>query len=411
MAKSRKRSAPTRRRGVGVEAARDRIAELRTVAVPIASGRENLDGPLDGGLRITEAFPKHPVALEVDGETVSQVWVCDLQQQIGSQVVRMGGIADVATHDDHRFRGYMRRVMSGALCWMRREGYDTSMLYGIRSFYPKFGYAPAFPRIEFTVSVRDAEAVRSVGYRFVAFRAEHLRAVLRMYHAHNAGRTGPVRRDAKSWQPFRKGRNWHSKAVCKVALDRTGRPAGYIVYDSEPLTASVIEVGAVRPAVFADILRAASRHAWQQRLEHIQLVLPEDDAFIEFCKPLGLRKKVHYLRDGEAMVRMINVPGALKKVAAELGSRMRGSGRLNLRTNLDSVGVAWSRGRLRVAEPMTGSPSARMPQWALAQLLYGYRSASGLAAVGVLRGARAALEALEEMFPPAPHFHHCVDYF
>ncbi len=411
MAKSKKTSARRRRGGVSIEAARDRIAQLRTVAIPIASETENLNRSLDGELRITKAFPKHHVALEVDGETASQVWVCDLQQQIGSQVVRMGGIADVATHDDHRFKGHMRRVLSGALCWMRREGFDTSMLYGIRSFYPKFGYAPAFPRIEFSMSVRDAEAVRPAGYRFVAFRPEHLRAVLRMYHAHNAGRTGPVRRDAKSWQPFRKGRRWHSKAVCKVAVDPTGRPVGYVVYDSEPLTTSVIEVGTAKPAVLADLLRAAAHHAWKQRLEHIQLVLPEDDAFIEFCKPLGLRKKIHYLRDGEAMVRMINVPGALKKVAGELASRMGGSGRLNIRTNLDSVGVVWSRGRLEVAEPLTGAPSARMPQWALAQLLYGYRSAAGLAAVGMLRGGRATLKALEEMFPPTPHFHFCVDYF
>ena len=52
-----------------------------------------------------------------------------------------------------------------------------------------------------------------------------------------------------------------------------------------------------------------------------------------------------------------------------------------------------------------------MPQWALSQLLYGYRSAEALASDGILDGPRAAVAALAQMFPVAPHFHYLVDHF
>ena len=50
-------------------------------------------------------------------------------------------------------------------------------------------------------------------------------------------------------------------------------------------------------------------------------------------------------------------------------------------------------------------------QWAVAQLLYGYRDAEALAAAGTLKAARPAVAALCEMFPPRPHFHYLVDHF
>ena len=52
-----------------------------------------------------------------------------------------------------------------------------------------------------------------------------------------------------------------------------------------------------------------------------------------------------------------------------------------------------------------------MPQWALAQLLYGYRTAEALAAAGTLKASRQAVEALSDLFPLRPHFHYLADHF
>ena len=410
MARSR-RSQPSRR-GASFRRAEARIAELRKRRVPVRSTPEDLDGPVDPDLRIDRAgWPYNRLELVIGGEKVSGLGVVDFAQQIGSGVVRMGGIAGVGTHRDHRFCGYSRRVMESSLRWMRSEGLDTSMLYGIPSFYAKFGYAQAFASVSFTMAVRDAEAAPAGAWRFVRFRKEHLPAVLRMYRANNAGRTGPTLRDPKHWTPFRKGIRYDSKAVCKVAIDPRGRAGGYFVYDDTHLTADVIETGFATRAVLPAIVRAAARRAVKCRLERIRFHLPPDDAFIEFCKPLGIRQERTWRRDGGAQVRMIRIPSALAKLGAELAGRMSAPGELTIRTNLDDVHVAWKSGRLAVDAPRRTGPQARMPQWALAQMLYGYRDARALAAEGIVTASARAVATLAEMFPVRPHYHYRVDHF
>lgn len=380
--------------------------------VPISSTAEDLNRPIDKNIQITSNFPWHKIEFMVDGEAVSKLVVVDFKQQIGSLVVRMGGIGGVETRKEHRRKGYSRKLMENSLCWMRQNGFDTTLLYGIKKFYPKFGYAPAFPEIIFTIPVRDAERVRPSGYSFKMFAPQYIKPVLAMYHKNNTGRTGPTRRDPKFWKYFKQGASWGRKAVCKVGMDKHGRLAGYFVYDEENLDAIVTETGFTTPRVFPDILRAAARVALKQRLEYITFFLPQDDAFMEFCKPLGVIKKVNYARDGGGMVRMINIPEALRKVSSEFSKRMRGKGRLNICTNLDDVGLSWSKGSVSVHKgTIKEALSARMPQWALAQLLYGYRSASGLENAGVLKVSKQAVSILEEMFPLTVHYHYRADHF
>lgn len=412
MAKARRSPrGPAPQRRLSHEEREARLTEQRRQRVPSRSSPEDLAQELEAGIRVRGKFPWHRVELVLDGEAVSSLAVTDFEQQIGARTVRMAGIGGVGTRQEHRLKGYSRRAMENALRWMRREGFDTSMLYGITSFYPKFGFAEAFPGVESKLAVRDAETVRPTGCRFVDYAPQHLRAALRMYRASNAGRTGPTRRDPRHWYPWRKGLHYGSPAACSVALDARGRAAGYVVCDSGFPSATVIEVGWRRRAVFPDLLRHVARRAVEQRLEHVRLLLPEDDAFVAFCVPLGLEKAVRYRRDGGGMVRMINIPTALAKVADDLAARMSGPGSLTLRTNLDDVGLAWAGGRLSVGPPRRRGPQARLPQWAVAQLLYGYRSAEELADAGVLKGSREAVGALGEMFPVRPHHHYLVDHF
>jgi predicted acetyltransferase len=378
----------------------------------VFSGAEDLDRPVDAELRVTAEVSTHKLSLIVGEQEVSWLKVVDFRQHVGRDVVRMGGIAWVGTHKNHRFRGYSRRVLQNSLYWMRQAGYDTAMLYGIPSFYPKFGYAQAFPCVSFTLAVRDAERAVPAGYQMVKFDpARHLKAVLAMYHANNAARTGVTLRDAKGWEPFRKGMRYGSKAECRVAVDSAGRAAGYIVRHDEPFTAVIIEAGFATPSVLGDLTRQAARWALAQRLENIQFLLPEDDGLMDFCKPLAIKMETTWRAQGGAQVRMMNVPSALTAAAGELGSRMAGRGELTIRTNLDDVHLAWSAGRLTVGPPRRGGPQARMPQWALAQLLYGYRGVATLMRDGALAAAPKAAAALTEMFPVRPHYQYLVDHF
>lgn len=411
-----------------------RIGRLSRQPAGTCGGPEDLDRPLDPGFEISGDERAHKIVLKVGGVEVSWCRIVDFRQQIGSAVVRMGGMADVGTHDEHRFQGHGRRVMVNSLRWMRGAGYDVAMLYGIPGFYPKFGYAEAFPNVTHSLAVRDAELARPGKFRFVDFAPTHLDAVLKMYHANNAGRTGVTLRDPKKWAPFRKGVAWGPRPVPKVALDSRGRPAAYYAYDAaqhaEPV---VLEVGCATPAVFGSLLREAAGVAWARRLERVKFLLPEDHAFVEFCRQFGLLKEALYRRDGGAMVRMINVPSALGKIAPVLAGRLAGerpgsawlrrgkSGSLTIRTNLDDVTLSWRGGKLTVGPASRGSAvatpaclvggSVRLPQWALAQLLYGYRDVETLRVSGAVSGSKDALAILAAMFPQGPHYHYRMDTF
>jgi len=404
------RSRSRQSRAADVGRTERRIAALSRQPVPSTVGRENLDRPVDSDIQISGDPHAHDLSLMVDGQKVSWCRLIDFEQQIGPLTLRMGGVAYVGTHEKHRFKGYSRRVMENSLRWMRREGFDVTMLYGIADYYPKYGYAEAFPGVSHTMAVRDAERAPGGNLRFVHFAAAYLRAVLKMYHRNNAGRTGVIRRDPGRWVPFRKGVHFGSKAVARVGLDRRGRPAAYFVYDPGR-EVTVIEAGFATPAAFGAVLRAVTKLVWAVRQEKIRFLLPEDDAFMSFCRPYGLHKEIDYRRDGGAMVRMIHVAGALRKLAPLLGSRMSGIGRLTLRTDLDDAALRWSGGQMSVGKPRKGARGVAMPQWALAQLIYGYRRAALLAAEGIARGSKADIEVLEQMFPPTPHYHYAVDHF
>ena len=389
-----------------------RIKDLRRSLIPPRREQEDLNRPPDPDIRVDDKANRHTLTLVVDGVDVSWATVVDFEQQIGTSLLRMGGIASVGTHDDHRFRGYSRRVLENCLRWMKQHGYHTSMLYGIPSFYPKFGYAKAFPDIRYAVAVRDAEDADPGAITFVPFDTEsHRDALLSMYRDNNRGRTGVTRRDPARWNGFTKGAQWNSRAIVDMALDPEGKAVGYVAFDDQHRGTTVIEVGYTTPAVFPALLNRAAQAAWRQRVEFIHFLLPEDDIFMDYCRAYGLRRELSCARDGGGMVRMIDVRGALTSVAEELASRMTGAGSLTLMTNLDSATLSWNRDGMTVGPPAADPPAIHLPQWALAQLLYGARSCTALLADGHIAGSDPALRDLDRMFPPRPHYQFAAEHF
>src|SRR6266536_1777487 len=83
--------------------------------------------------------------LFVEGKWVSGLEIVPLTIRVGSATVRMDGIGGVETDRAQRNRGYARRLLEATVEHMRRGDAALTMLYGIRDFYPKFGYTTAGP--------------------------------------------------------------------------------------------------------------------------------------------------------------------------------------------------------------------------------------------------------------------------
>ncbi len=348
-----------------------------------------------------------------DGELISWTSVRDLSQQFHTSHLRMGGIAFVGTREQYRKQGHSRQVMQNALRYMYRSGYDVTMLYGIPRFYHKFGYVPAFPDVQYRIDLKQTQSFdlpKSV--RWVSYRKQYQSDLLKLYHQHIKTMIGPTRRDRKTWSPNRKGLGWKDKALCYVALNTEGKIVGYMVRQRETDKVRFLEMVVKHSRYYADFLAKQIQIGKRLQVSHLLYHLPEDDAFMQFCQPLGLEKTVRYRADGDAMVRLLNVRSSLTKIAPLLQERLPSEKRgLNLITNLDDVSLTWADGILVVGTPKSGLANARIPQSALAQMLYGYSSASALEAIGCIKASRKTLSLLETLFPQNPHFHYCADMF
>jgi len=385
---------------------RERYKRIRGIAPN--PNQEALDSLLDGDVECVNEADHRQLRIVEGKQVICSLWVLDFSQQIRNSVVKMAGIAAVETHPEHRQKGHCRRLMRNALRWARQNGYDTSQLFGIPTFYPKFGYVQAFPYVRFSITVRDAEVLHSHGHRIVRYAPKFLQILLRIHQRNNLGRTGPIRRDPKQWQSKP---GFGRRRDVRVLLNRSGTPAGYFVFEAETSRLTVVEAGWSSEMVLPDIVLAAAGIAAKLRLESVNYLLPEDHLLMDFCRPLRLWQRVTHRKDSGAQVRLVSVATTLTKLAKDIGTRLAGSGSLNIHTNLDDARISWSDGSCTVDASDKGKPVVQMPQWALAQLVYGYRTARSLKIEGAIRGTATSTELLDQMFPRIPHFFYAVDEF
>ncbi|GAH73251.1 unnamed protein product, partial [marine sediment metagenome] len=122
------------------------------------------------------------------GEPIARAIIADRQMRIGCAHVRMGGIGGVWTKPEHRKQGHMRAVMDRAVEFMREEGFDLSLLFGITDFYPRWGYATMIPDQRLTIATENALRAAS-DLKVRAYRRGEMPKLDRIYNSLNALRT------------------------------------------------------------------------------------------------------------------------------------------------------------------------------------------------------------------------------
>ena len=115
--------------------------------------------------------------LTEDEEMVSQLGLREYQMRFGSAQLKMGGIDGVGTPEEHRNKGYSRRVMEHTIEYMNENEYDVSMLFGIPNFYYKFGYALQGTRGTENLSVQTVSVQGKQGLPLAVFARQHRSAL------------------------------------------------------------------------------------------------------------------------------------------------------------------------------------------------------------------------------------------
>lgn len=134
------------------------------------------------------------VALYVDDVKVSWTHVIPMTIRVGLATVRMDGIGGVGTDENHRHKGYSRRVMEAAVELMKDGDAALTSLYGIPDFYPKFGYATIGAQPFIRIPSLDEVDTLPEGYTVRTATADDIDVIASLYDDATLDAVGPVLR-------------------------------------------------------------------------------------------------------------------------------------------------------------------------------------------------------------------------
>ncbi len=304
----------------------------------------------------------------IGDKMVSHYAVWDYQMRIGGAKVRVGGIGIVATHGEYRKMGIMKRTSLSSIQAMREAGYDMTMLFGLHNFYDKYGYVRAWSWDKTTVRLAELQAEKS-GYALRKFNLAENDEAAKLYNRYHRGMTGTAVR------PTWRGKHGRWNKAYKWT-DEQGRMRGYVYF--EPIerehTMHCHEVVGDVDEAMGVIVKLMKKF----NCDRVQFrTLP-------YCHPVMVRvrrgtcdREISYARAGSAMIRMINLVSALKKMSGELSKRLKGSayadwcGKLTIADKWDRATLMIDRGNVSVTKCEGASKHAIIGKEKVVQLLIG----------------------------------------
>ena len=223
--------------------------------------------------------PDQTVVAECDGEVRACTVVAPREVRTRAGVVPGAVITLVACDRAYRRRGLGAATVRGALELCAARGWGAAMLYGIPSYYPRFGFVPALPRLatELTVDRALAAAARPADGPDGELRElceADLGAVCDLYEGSVADTLWSVRRTPDPW--IWRFRGDYRRRI--LVLDAAGGDSvDAYARANRPPAASVLtvsEAAAPTDEAAAGLLRALARSAQSVGRSQLRLTLP-----------------------------------------------------------------------------------------------------------------------------------------
>ena len=307
--------------------------------------------------------------------------------RIGTARVKIGGVLSVETEEPYRLKGYATRVMNSALDKMEADKYAISVLFGIRDFYHRFGYAPVMANSNLFMKTEDL--LRPVASTTTSrMKRSDGAEIAQLYNRLNATRTGTHVRP-KYWSyfegNFRVLPGIPQPQRVLLTHGKQGAISGYVAlaYNTERYV--VPEIGGLNTEIFRTLAVSLGRSALRVGADVVEFRLPYDHPFASFCSSLGCHWEIEYPRNHGIMARIINLQTLFKSLEKELTRRIRCAGlstqtSVVIETDIDSVSLTIHPSTVQVGnKPTQHATRVKISQMRLIQLVMGYRSAEDLA--------------------------------
>jgi len=309
--------------------------------------------------------------------------------------------------------------MEDTVEYMKHEGYDVSMLFGISNFYTKFGYAVCLPSHKCTVSTRDAEDAKNDAgaYPIRNLEKEDMDSVIALYNENNRGRTCSIVRTKEHFLKFRKGSRYGQPPDHFLIEDDHKELLAYAVFDQSEQEVNIVEVESREDRVFPTLLYEFAEMAIERRCGYMTLFMPPDHPFPEFVHRVGCECITRYPKNGSGMMRIINQKTLFEKIKRELGRRISDakwenySGSLAIRTDIGSTAFQIYNGSLDMYSGQKAEGFLDLPQANLIQLVVGYRTARDILSDPDVKISRGIEPLLHVLFPETIPYLWLADHF
>ncbi len=301
------------------------------------------------------------------GRLLTHWGVWGYRMRIGSATIRVAGIGAVATHARYRSRGFMARTAQTGLRRIRGRGYDMSILFGRPDFYERFGYVRAWSEQTHIVKVSDLPD-KPPAARPRKFALRHRDDLAKLYNRAHARLTGTAVR------PTYSRCRYHDHWDGYLWTDADGRATGYIIVAEFQGRFEMIDCVGDDEQVLRVIARQAGRRGYDT--VHFPS-LHHEHPLARRLRWGDSRVETRHRHSGGAMVRTVNLPATLKRLAPELSRRLKRSplrnwqGTVRVANARETSDLAIDRGRVRLADPAGRTGHAIRGGDEIAQLLIG----------------------------------------
>ncbi len=341
--------------------------------------------------------------VEAGGKIVSMMMLIRRPLRIGTAIVKGAIVSPVGTHPDHKGKGYCSAVMRDAVRYMRAQGFDLSILWGVPWLYPHYGYSPAMMRPEVLIKPEQGRPVEADPCERRAFTESDLGQMTRIYHKNTeAISCAEIRSPTMShWKPS------GSKAKLEVFTDKKARVIGYCSIGTDWGRPCAHEIGVLNHEACGIIYNGLLETAKEKGFEELRCLVHPDHPFARFA--LWHKAEIRISSFGGAgMARVLNLPSLLSKMERELEQRLCRSELHNTACTLkiaseeDAATLSINHGKVSASPDNSQADyELEIPLASLNPLVTGCKDICELAATSKLKikGGKQATQLIKTLFP------------
>jgi predicted acetyltransferase len=339
----------------------------------------------------------------VDGKIVSMMMIIRRSIRIGSAAVNGAIVAPVATHKDFRGKGHCSAVMRNAVQYMKAQGFDITILWGIPWLYPRYGYSAAMMKAEVAIKPQSEVHTKKDGFELRPFVEGDLHEIANIYHNNTATKTCAEIRTQKLWEWKPRSPNTRFMAI----LNKKGEIAGYYVLGKDWGRPCALEVGVLNDEACIPLFNCLVEEASRKDLKELPCLIHPHHLFAQFAFWHNCEVEIQS-GGGAGMAQVLNLPSLLVKMTKELKRRMQQSelhqweGTLEIKSEDKHALLEFDRGEISVfSGKAKGNYELNIPWAQLNPLVTGYKSIQEIFESPSVRikGGKKALRLIEILFP------------